>query len=28
MTTTNGNRYSISTWRINGVAGYRVAAHQ
>lgn len=28
LTTTNGNQFTISVWRINGVAGYRIAAHQ
>lgn len=28
LTTTNGNKFTISIWRINGVSGYRVAAHQ
>lgn len=28
LNTTNGNSFSISIWRINGVSGYRVAAHQ
>lgn len=28
LTTTNTQKFSISIWRINGTAGYRVAAHQ
>ncbi len=28
LTTTNTNKFSISIWRINGVSGYRIAAHQ
>lgn len=28
LTTTNGQKFSISVWRVNSVAGYRVAAHQ
>ncbi len=28
LTTTNTNGFTLSIWRINGVAGYRVAAHQ
>jgi hypothetical protein len=28
LTTTNGHRFTISIWRINGVSGYRIAAHQ
>lgn len=28
LTTTNGNKFTISVWRINGTSGYRVAAHQ
>jgi hypothetical protein len=28
LTTTSGNKFTISVWRINGVAGYRVAAMQ
>jgi hypothetical protein len=28
LTTTNGNKFSISVWRINSTSGYRVAAHQ
>lgn len=28
LTTTNGNKFSVFIWRINGVSGYRVAAHQ
>jgi hypothetical protein len=28
LTTTNGSKFSISIWRINGTASYRVAAHQ
>jgi hypothetical protein len=28
LTTTNTSKFSISIWRINGTAGYRVAAHQ
>ena len=28
LTTTNGNKFTLSIWRINGVSGYRVAAHQ
>ena len=28
LTTTNTNKFTIDVWRINGTAGYRVAAHQ
>jgi hypothetical protein len=28
LTTTNTQKFSIMIWRINGVSGYRVAAHQ
>ena len=28
LDTTNGHKFSISVWRVNSVAGYRVAAHQ
>ena len=28
LTTANGSKFSIMIWRINGTAGYRVAAHQ
>ena len=28
LTTTNGHKFTLSIWRVNGVAGYRVAAHQ
>ena len=28
LTTTNTNKFSIQIWRINGVSGYRIAAHQ
>ena len=28
LTTTNTNKFSIHIWRINGISGYRVAAHQ
>ena len=28
LNTTNGNKFSIHIWRINGTSGYRVAAHQ
>jgi hypothetical protein len=28
LNTTNGNKFSIFVWRINGTSGYRVAAHQ
>jgi hypothetical protein len=28
LTTVNGSKFTISIWRINGTAGYRVAAHQ
>ena len=28
LTTTNGDKFSIQIWRINGTSGYRVAAHQ
>lgn len=28
LTTTNTSKFSIFIWRVNGVAGYRVAAHQ
>lgn len=28
LTTTNTQKFSIFIWRVNGVAGYRVAAHQ
>jgi hypothetical protein len=28
LTTTNGSKFTLSIWRINGTAGYRVAAHQ
>lgn len=28
LTTTNGNKFSFFIWKINGIAGYRVAAHQ
>ncbi len=28
LTTTNTSKFTISIWRINGVSGYRVAAHQ
>lgn len=28
LTTTTGHLFTISIWRISGVAGYRIAAHQ
>lgn len=28
LTTTNTNKFTIGIWRINSVAGYRIAAHQ
>ena len=28
LTTTSGSHFSIFIWRINGISGYRVAAHQ
>jgi hypothetical protein len=28
LTTTNGNIFSVSIWRINGTSGYRISAHQ
>lgn len=28
LDTTNGHKFTFSIWRINGVSGYRVAAHQ
>lgn len=28
LTTTSGNKFTLSIWRINGTSGYRVAAHQ
>jgi hypothetical protein len=28
LTTVNTSKFSISIWRINGVSGYRIAAHQ
>jgi hypothetical protein len=28
LTTTNTSKFSISVWRVNSVAGYRIAAHQ
>jgi hypothetical protein len=28
LTTTNTEKFSIHIWRINGVSGYRIAAHQ
>lgn len=28
LTTTNTSKFSIHIWRVNGVSGYRVAAHQ
>lgn len=28
LTTTNTQKFSVHIWRINGVAGYRIAAHQ
>lgn len=28
LTTTTGNKFTVSIWRINGVSGYRIAAHQ
>lgn len=28
LTTTNGSKFTIQFWRINGTSGYRVAAHQ
>jgi hypothetical protein len=28
LLTTNTDKFTISIWRINGVSGYRVAAHQ
>jgi hypothetical protein len=28
LTTTAGHRFTVSIWRINGVSGYRVMAHQ
>jgi hypothetical protein len=28
LTTTNTNAFSIHIWRVNGVSGYRIAAHQ
>jgi hypothetical protein len=28
LTTTNGNKFSISIWRVNGVSGYSIFAHQ
>jgi hypothetical protein len=28
LTTTNTSKFTLSIWRINGVSGYRVAAHQ
>jgi hypothetical protein len=28
LTTTNGSKFTIDIWRIDGTAGYRVAAHQ
>lgn len=28
LDTTNGHKFTISIWRINGTSGYRIAAHQ
>jgi hypothetical protein len=28
LTTTNGNKFTVDFWRINGTSGYRIAAHQ
>lgn len=28
LTTTNGSKFSIFIWRINGTSGYRIASHQ
>jgi hypothetical protein len=28
LTTTNAHKFSIHIWRVNGVSGYRIAAHQ
>lgn len=28
LTTTNAHKFTISIWRINGVSGYRIVAHQ
>ena len=28
LDTTNGHKFMVSIWRINGVSGYRIAAHQ
>jgi len=28
LDTTSGHKFSVFVWRVNGVAGYRVAAHQ
>ncbi len=28
LDTTNGHKFSVSVWRINGTSGYRIAAHQ
>jgi hypothetical protein len=28
LTTSSGSKFTLSIWRINGVSGYRVAAHQ
>jgi hypothetical protein len=28
LTTTNGNKFTVSIWRINTISGYRIAAHQ
>jgi hypothetical protein len=28
LTTTTGSKFTVSIWRINGVSGYRIAAHQ
>lgn len=28
LTTTNGNKFTISVWRINGTSGYSIFAHQ
>ena len=28
LTTTNGHKFSIAIWRINGTSGYKITAHQ
>ena len=28
LTSTNGHMFAVSIWRINGISGFRIAAHQ